>query len=305
LDRSSCPDHASGRHWPWAGRPLGAHAACRHRCASRFAGSQVRSTRLLGLCAQISEALHRAGIAHAFLKGRLTARWWRDASYRPQTDVDLLVRPVEARHARHCLAKQLGTSPADVSGDHQFHDTLQSAMGPIEVHVGLSADFRLQTSPEALLRRSVVHTCEQVSLTGLALEDELVHLAMHAATHGPGRLLWLYDLREIAERVPQSTWNVVAERAAEWNAISSVWWGLLLAACRLGAQIELAPMERLIPATIKSLILRQLALADWFANSHQHSMRWMRLALADDGMARALGRGAYRSLRRRRLSPEV
>ncbi len=300
---------ADGGFWTAPVAPTTLEVATRHGLVGPWArtipsgnailrGLHVRSTRLLDFCSQISEALRTVGIAHAFLKGRLTARWWQHASFRPQTDVDLLVHPADAAAARNCFVKHLRATEAEAAANHQFHDTLQTPLGPLELHVGLSSDFRLNTSAQELLRRSTMHACEQISLSGLALEDELVHLAMHAATHGPGRLLWLYDLREIAERVPRSTWAAVAERAAVWNVVSAAWWGLFLAKSRLSAQIELDPFERLLRSTLKTRILRKLALGEWSADSHQRSMRLVRLALADDGALLGLGRGAFRSLRR-------
>jgi hypothetical protein len=51
----------------------------------------------------------------------------------------------------------------------------------------------------------------------LAPADELVYLAVHAATHRFLRLVWLYDLKLLAGRLSRAEIETAAERARAWG----------------------------------------------------------------------------------------
>ena len=76
---------------------------------------------------------------------------------------------------------------------------------------------------ELIARSSAVTSAPGRGLRLLALEDEIVYLAVHAAAHGFVRLMWLYDLKLLCRRhSAEIDWSKVVERARYVRTLTAV-----------------------------------------------------------------------------------
>ena len=249
---------ASGKFWDVsaAGPPLdeamrhgliGPWAAGVEGGKARLFGLATRFTRMHGLTRRLVAALDAAAIPSVVLKGVTAASWWRQPVFRPQADVDLLVRPTDfAAALRTLTARGLCLHSAPEARTH-FHLQLRSADvedAPVELHDGLSSDFQLGVDVDTLMARRRSISVEGVTFPSLSDADELVFLALHATTHGDTPLRWLFDLTQVGDR---GAWQHVVETATEWRVERPVWWALRAARERLSAAIPLSVERALRP----------------------------------------------------------
>ncbi len=153
------------------------------------------------------------------LKGPLLARrYYRSPSARGTSDIDLLVSEADLAATIKALAP-VGYSVFDSQEEiawsrrehHHLHLTRANAPD-LELHFHAYRGFGVTLRSEALAQRSV-HADSFAMLRVPSAEDELVYLAVHAASHRFGRLSWLYDLRLVIESMSTSAVAIAAERA--------------------------------------------------------------------------------------------
>jgi Uncharacterised nucleotidyltransferase len=220
----------------------------------------ARRTRADAEAVRVLDALTRAGVDALLLKGAALARiLYHPDEARGYYDVDLLVVPGELRVAGQAIAG-LGYRNInelrgidDVAGS--LHAEVWSALVDGLGNLLIDLHWRLdgcQASPEAAwkvlkARRAFtdlggrrVPTLDQ---TGLAL-----HLALHAAQHGPGDLQAVGDLERGLERWPRDTWRQAALLAHELWATEAFAAGLRLvpAGAALARQLRLPPADPLL-----------------------------------------------------------
>jgi hypothetical protein len=157
------------------------------------------------------------------LKGPLFARrYYPRPSARGTSDVDVLVAEHDIDATVACLAP-LGYEVVDSlreiarSRREHHHLHLASPRSPnLELHFHAYRGFGVTLRTETLAERSVPADGFRM-LRVPSAADELVYLAVHAASHRFGRLAWLYDLRLIVDRMSPADLETAATRARAWG----------------------------------------------------------------------------------------
>ena len=131
-------------------------------------------------------------------KGWAVARYYPDPTSRPYSDLDLAVRPDQARTAAGVLAR-LG---------------LRGRLA--DLHVGLP-DLPDRTWAEVFARTRVVPFGDNVCGV-LAPADQFRLLAVHLVRHVCGRPLWLMDLAVLMEAAgPDADWGAALRGSHAWR----------------------------------------------------------------------------------------
>jgi hypothetical protein len=146
--------------------------------------------RLLSLQSELHEqkvqtvfrVLQKAGVDAILAKGWAAAGMYADRALRPFGDIDICVRPYQAKLARDVL-----TSP-------------EAAECWVDLHTGFSEIN--ERSFDDLLSRSTSIQLAQAEVRTLGLEDHVALLATHFLKHGGWRPLWLCDIGAALEFVP-------------------------------------------------------------------------------------------------------
>jgi hypothetical protein len=272
-----------------AGRLPADDADLRRRFERLAAGARLHDARLREVLEEVIGILGAAGIAPIALKGpALADRVYPDPALRAATDLDLLV-PGEALGRAADALVAAGFRRADPLQDAYFlaehhHLHLHRKPGPdVELHFRAVSAFGTAIPAAELRDRALPHrTARGSPLLVLAPEDELLVLAVHAATHVFERAGWLLDLALLAERTPGLDWEVVRRRAKSWRCRRAVTYTLL----RLRSHGVQVPEE-----LTRSLGPVRRLLAD----------RMARAALAHSGKPAAVLGMAFRTVLRDRL----
>ena len=259
----------------------------------------------------VLEALARAGIAAAPLKGPLlAARLYDDAAVRPSTDLDVLVEP-ETLDAAIDALRPLGYEAergevARFFRDHHHHVHVLHPMLPVvELHFDAYRGFgTLMPSGPLLARTTPCDVPGWAAARILSPEDEFVYLAVHAASHRFQLLVWLFDLKLLAIRHPEMRWDEVHSRAEAlgFSAVVSLacrllseWLGadcggrtrLTLGDARAGAAERLAPSRSIHLVNAASDFLFCALLCDDFGRAAAFSRRFFRTKLFHEMPMRA------------------
>jgi hypothetical protein len=215
---------------------------------------RLRQPRLERSLAEAAGAVAKAGVPCALLKGPfLGERLYGEAALRPSVDLDLLVAADDVDRATAALGDagwrlQGGTS-ARWHRRHHHHLVLdRPGSTDVELHFRAHVGFGAVLPAEDLLGRT--SACEYLGqpVRLLAPEDEVLYLAVHAAGHGLGRLLWLVDLKAILASHPELDWSAVVARARACGLRRAAAFSFA-AASDLGAEIPpramaLSPLRR-------------------------------------------------------------
>jgi hypothetical protein len=182
----------------------------------------------------LTRALAREGVRAVVLKGApLAVRLYPAPWMRPSVDVDLLVHPRDLTQATraleregYILAKGLPDSP-----DRFTHHLTFAARGRVEVelHFSVSALFQSRFDCDGTFARATRHRLLGEEVLALGAADEVVALAVHAASHGFDGVKWLFDLKLLLRR-ELPPWNeVIAYARAARVAVAT---GMALAETR-------------------------------------------------------------------------
>jgi hypothetical protein len=254
--------------------------------------------------------LDARGVAPVLMKGwGLGKRYWPDPLLRPASDVDLLVGPEQLDGVERVMGK-LGLTRFEDAGEddvfaHHHHLSFSGPRGLVEVHFRLLAGFGGATLGDA----AVFSRCRPAEVEGhpvryLAVEDELVYLASHAAQHLFLRLSWLHDLKLLIARESHLDWDRVTQRAKGASLRAATHAALVLAHQALGAEVPAAVLLALAPTGLHARAVRR-AFSDAQLVSAQlatsKSASALRATLSDNPMraARHLAEGMVRNVRRR------
>lgn len=228
-------------------------APLRARLDEQRAFEQLAGRRRSAALSEVAMALEAADVKAIMLKGpALGERLYPAHVLRPSTDLDVLVGPGALERAAACLeglGYRLQEDLARVSARSFAHQLILLRPGSpmIELHFRLHSEFGVDLPASELAERARRHTLRDgTTVWILAPEDELLHLALHAAAHRCIRAGWLYDLKLFALRHPELDWALVARRARAHGLSSAVGFALGRAAAELDAPIptELTQLDR-------------------------------------------------------------
>lgn len=186
------------------------------------------------------DALATAGIDALLLKGAALARsLYRPGEHRGYCDVDLLVAAGDHARAGTVLARLGYTNRTErfgveeVAGSLHAHDWLRPVPGfgtlSVDLHWRLSGcEAPAEAVWAALSRRRVFLELGGGRVAALDHVGQALHLALHAAQHGPDDAKALGDLARGLDRWPDETWEQATRLAGELQALDAFSAGLRL-----------------------------------------------------------------------------
>jgi hypothetical protein len=160
----------------------------------------------LDMIGRVDSAMASRGLAAVALKGAVLAERLYDRPHdRATSDIDLLVAEADLDAAARALRDvgyeaRCAPSEARFRREHHHLHFHNPHAPPLELHFHAYRGFGSTLRAEPLLaRRQRVRGFRAVG--SLAPGDELLYLAVHAASHRFVRLGWLYDLALLAPRL--------------------------------------------------------------------------------------------------------
>jgi hypothetical protein len=231
----------------------------------------VKSLFLIRELIRILDRLQPLGIEVIPYKGVVLSQMvYGDAALRQSGDIDLFVRKHDVEAIKQAVC-ELGfvprfTIPAAAERDFLaagYELTFDSPAGKnlLELQWSLQPHFyAVDFDMEGLFRRAV-----SVSVTGYAMktpapEDLFIVLAVHAAKHVWGRLIWLCDIAQILRQY-ELDWQSIRRRATELGIERMLSVTLLLANRLLQATIPNAWQETIADDKTATDFAHEISLA--------------------------------------------
>jgi len=175
-----------------------------------------------------------------------------DAAIRSYGDLDLLVRQRDIRRATEVLeaagyeaAVPLTAIDArKIPGQYLF--TKSEGRLLVELHNDLTLRYFPRRFPiEELFARETRVRLDGHEVPALAVEDELVYISVHGATHLWERLGWIADVAALVTRQRDIDWQAVTKAAEQVGAERMLATGLCLASDLLHARLPAPVLRRL------------------------------------------------------------
>jgi hypothetical protein len=174
--------------------------------------------------ATVTSALEDAGVRSILLKGPAIAEWlYRGRALRVYADTDLLVAPSDWDRARATL-HDLGFVDGLDTGGHPRMASVSSyplvrGNDNVDLHTTL---WGIRAHPETVWRVLSART-ERMRVGGrevevLAKGARALHIALHAAQHGPNARKPMLDLATALDEASEEIWGDAARFAAELDA---------------------------------------------------------------------------------------
>ena len=220
-----------------------------------------RTRQLEAAAAEVCRAFGAARIGFLLLKGPALARLlYTEAEVRLYSDIDLLVAPPDLERARVVLAGLgYGSNGGDALGIRDVAGVMHAESwvitGPeltdyqlIDLHSWLAgAKAPAEEVWDRLVERRTEVELRGESVPVLNEEGLAMHLALHAAQHGPSNPRGLDELALGLERWPLDVWERAATLAAEIGAVEAFAAGLRLVpeGAELAGDFGLAATDRL------------------------------------------------------------
>jgi Uncharacterised nucleotidyltransferase len=208
---------------------------------ARRARGRAALSRLDAAAVEVFDAFDAAGVQAVLLKGPALAQLlYKADEHRGYSDVDLLVAPRQLAAAERVLAGLGYANIADRLGIDDVAGVLNAETwtrvgGTETATAGTMVDMHWQlpgseASPEAAWE-ALTRGCERVELQGrrvptLAVEGLALHLATHAAHHGPRHEQPIEDLAKGLERWSPDVWRAAGRLAGEIEATEAFGAGL-------------------------------------------------------------------------------
>jgi hypothetical protein len=223
--------------------------------------AQVFSTlKLTAALFHVLELFAAKDIPGLVVKGPVLAiHAYGDPAMRSYGDLDLLVRQSDIRRATESLraAGYLASIPLSAIDGDRIPGQYLFSKPDDHLIVELHNDFTLRYFPrrlplEELFDRRVLVRLDAYEVPALAVEDELVYVCVHGATHLWDRLSWIADIAALVTRQTDMDWHRVRETATKVGAERMLHAGLYLASDLLHARLPnpvLAAMQRDAGAT--------------------------------------------------------
>lgn len=195
----------------------------------------------------ILDCLDAVGVEAMPYKGLALAETiYGDIALRQSGDIDLLIRPQDLARISQALAP-LGFVPHENYSGAQERAYLKSGYESafdapagknlLEVQWAIQPHFyAVDFDMDAVFRRAVMTTVAGRAAKGLSLEDLFIILALHAAKHVWGRLIWICDLSRVMN-LPQLDWREITSQAEQLGIARILGASVLLAHRLLDARI--------------------------------------------------------------------
>ena len=218
--------------------------------------AQVFSTlKLTAALFDVLELFAAKDIPGLVVKGPVLAMHaYGDPVMRSYGDLDLLVRQADIRRATESLqaAGYLASIPLSAIDLDRIPGQYLFSRPDDHLIVELHNDFTLRYFPrrlplEELFGRRVLLRLDAYEVPALAVEDELVYVCVHGATHLWNRLGWIADIAALVTRQSDINWDRVGETATKVGAERMLHTGLRLASDLLHARLPnpvFAAMQR-------------------------------------------------------------
>jgi len=169
-----------------------------------------------------------------------------DIALRQSGDIDLLIRAQDLSRIRDAVG-ELGYTPHVTFSEAEERAYLKSgyeyafdgAAGPnlLEVQWAIQPRFyAVDFDMDDLFQRAVTIPVAGHPMRTLGLEDLLIVLAVHAAKHVWGRLVWLCDIAQLM-KAPNLNWERIGSEASSLGVARILRVAMLLAHRLLGASI--------------------------------------------------------------------
>ncbi|MDX1570078.1 MAG: nucleotidyltransferase family protein [Xanthomonadales bacterium] len=250
LVHEALADNAVGREVPGHFRVW-----LKELAMAEAAAELARAEEIKGVLAD----LRRSGVEMLVIKGTALAySLYPRPALRPRGDTDLWIRPADRQKVDQVLRKrgyETGLSAGGETAVRQLAYSLHTAKG---IAHSLDVHWNLTDSPllrEAFSRDEAVHAALPVPALGeeiltLGHAHALLFACVHRIKHRhspyyvgskaqfePDRLIWLYDLRLLAEALDEPGWRVVLDSAERGRVRAVVADGLAAARQLVGAEI--------------------------------------------------------------------
>ena len=204
---------------------------------------------------RIIDALSRAGIEVIPYKGLVLAETvYGDTALRQSGDIDLLIHADDLKRVREAV-RELGFTPhTNLSQDEEeaylksgYECAFDGTAGRnlLEVQWAIQPRFyAVDLDVEGLFRRAQMIRIAGLQVKSLSPEDLFVVLALHAAKHVWGRLIWLCDLARISA-LQTIDWKRIGDQARQLGIVRILRVTLDLAQRLLGCPISTLVAENL------------------------------------------------------------
>ena len=189
---------------------------------------------------EVLKAFAEQNIFPLLIKGTpLSYIYYADSSLRPRCDTDLLIRKNDLNTVETILAKFGYSRSNSVSGDFIRHQFLYSKPGPNGI--GCDLDVHWKISNPILFADML--TFDELQSKGIGIPslseyartvspvDSLLLACLHRVAHHKSteRLIWLYDIHLMADRMTESEFDEFWKRASQKKLKSICLDGLITA----------------------------------------------------------------------------
>jgi hypothetical protein len=194
---------------------------------------------------RLFELFAAQGIPALAVKGPVLAmQAYGDPAIRSYGDLDFLVRQRDIRRATESLQDfgyQATVNLRDIDAGNIPGQYLFSKPGA-NLLVELHNDFTLRYFPRRLpldqfFERHTLIRLDDHESPALAIEDQLIYICVHGATHFWDRLSWIADVAALVSRQAGVDWQLATNTAKEVGAECMLHSGLRLAADLLHARL--------------------------------------------------------------------
>jgi hypothetical protein len=261
---------------------------------------KAEQARLFAGLAEIRLLLEAADTAFFVHKGGAIAPLlYERPEDRPMVDVDLVIRP---RDWERACAVLIGAgyrfpegSGAQFWRENYYNVPIRSPQDPpshFDLHWSLAQEGRYVVDVEDLFSRLAPCLPDGSGLRRLANEDLLLSLFLHLAYHYfEARLLWLYDMKLLLQKLPLD-WDLLLARADAWGLRTVTALNLIYLEKVFPGTVPEAVSRRTQPGAARLAMLKPLRSDDpqhLFANEDQRARQFLIGLLVIDRPAAAAG----------------
>ena len=247
---------------------------------------------------QLVEAFARAKIPAVLIKGTALAHTlYREPAQRQRGDTDVFVAPDDRQRAVAALVAMGLTQDWGVSGDSVSYQSSHALLASDGSDHSIDLHWRINNSEllsrlftfEELLERAIPIPRLGADARGHGMVDALLLALMHRATHrnnpyyahgtphyGANRLIWLYDIHLLANRLQAPDWRQFVDLARAKQ---------LLGTCADGFHEARKRFETSIPGFVDRALLRpgSSELVTRYLTGSSLEQQWMDFAAIESG----------------------